>query len=177
MKNAEFLNKIKAKAEQNTQHRKDPRFKKTMAFLKGKGLLNTNLPIAGKTGMKLEIKDAIWAGLNVEPRIIEVLPTAVLHYQKSFRDFEQMPENLRVVIKALRAGEHAGPEFEGVAFEKLKVWAYTQLKDKRTKPLNEKKHLKAFKLTRTLIEKLEELVASGRYKDQTSALEAAIENL
>lgn len=177
MNNAEFLKKIKAKAELNKQRRKDPRFKRTMAFLKGKGLLNTNLPIEGKTGMKLEIRDAIWAGLNVEPRIIEVLPTAIIHFQKNFYDYDKMPENLRLVVKALRDGAEVGPEFEGVAFDKLKIWANTQLKDRRTKPVSEKKHLKTFKLTLAQIEKLERLVANGKYKDQTSALVAAIEKL
>ncbi len=177
MATVEFFKKIKEKAERNRHNRKDLRFKKAVALLKGKGLLDTNLPIHAAPQMRVEIKDVLWAGRNVEPRILEVLPAAILHYRKNFLGTEQLPEELEQVLKAIRNNASHGPAFEGVPFEKMKHWANTRLKDKRTKPTNEKKVPKYLMLHVKHLNKLEELVASGRFKDQTSAIEAAIERL
>lgn len=177
MKTDEFLKKIRAKAERNKLNRGDLRFKRTIALLKGKGLLDTNLPIAAATGMRLQLRDALWAGKHVEPRILEVLPAAIMHYRRNFLGADQMPKGLELVIKAIQANAETGPAFEGVPFEKMKHWANTQLRDGRTKPVNEQKIAKYLKLPQKHIYKLQELVAAGKYKDQTSAIEAAIERL
>jgi len=177
MKKNEFLNKIREKAERNKLNREDLRFKKAIAFLKGKGLLDTNLPIAGAPGLKLHLKDVVWAGKHVEPRILEVLPTAIIHYRKNFLGADQLPPELDEVLKAIRKDEDNGPAFEGVPFEKMKHWANTKLRDRRTKPVNEQKVPKYLKLHAKHIQKLERLVAAGTFKDQTSAIEAAIEQL
>lgn len=173
----DFLRKIKEKAERNALNRKDLRFRKAIALLKGKGLLDTNLPIRATPRMRMEIKDALWAGRNVEPRILEVLPAALLHYRKNFLGTEKLPEDLDKVLKAIRNNDANGPAFEGVPFEKMKHWANTRLKDKRTKPSKEKKVPKYLMLHVKHLNRLKELVNSGRFKDQTSAIEAAIELL
>lgn len=177
MKTNKFLKKIQAKAKRNKLNREDPRFKKTIALLKAKGLLDTNLPIAAATGMKLQFRDALWAGKNVEPRILEVLPAVIMHYRRNFLGADQMPEVLEQVIKAIQANSDTGPAFEGVPFEKMKLWANTKLRDRRTKPVNEQKVAKYLKLQMKHINKLRNLVAAGKYKNQTSAIEAAIEQL
>jgi hypothetical protein len=59
----------------------------------------------------------------------------------------------------------------------LKHWANTQLRDKRTKPVSEKKIPKYMRLKARHLNKIKELVSSGKFKDQTSAIEAAIELL
>jgi len=177
MKTNEFLKKIRAKAERNKLNREDLRFKKTIALLKGKGLLDTNLPIAAATGMKLQLRDALWAGKHVEPRILEVLPAAIMHYRRNFLGTDQMPEGLGQVIKAIQANADTGPDFEGIPFEKMKHWANIKLRDGRTKPVNEQKVAKFLKLPQKHINKIQQLVAAGKYKDQTSAIEDAIERL
>lgn len=173
----EFLKKIKAKEEKNKLKRKDLRFIKTIALLKAKGLIDTNLPIRAATGIRLQIKDAIWAGRNVEPRILEVLPAAILHYRGSFYGKDHLPRDLDMVLKAIQNNAAHGPTFEGIPFEKMKHWANAPLKDKRTKPVNERKLPKYLKLHVRHLNKLAELVKQGRFKDQTSAIEAAIEQL
>lgn len=177
MKANEFLKKIKEKEKRNKRNRKDMRFTKTISLLKAKGLLDTNLPIRAATGIKLQITDAIWAGKYVDPRILEVLPAAVLHYPRNFLGMKQLPDGLSRVLKAIRSGASRGPEFEGIPFVKMKHWANRPLKDKRTKPVNEKKVPKYLMLHVRHLNKLAELVAKGRFKDQTSAIEAAIEQL
>lgn len=177
MKTNDFLKKIKKKAERNKLNRKDIRFRKTMAFLKGKGLLDTNLPIAPAPGLRLNLRDAIWAGKHVEPRILEVLPAAMIHYRNNFLGFDRLPIDLDDVLKAIRKNKKNGPDYEGVPFEKMKHWANIELKDGRTKPVSEQKVPKYLKLPVQHIQKLERLVAAGKFKDQTSAIEAAIERL
>jgi hypothetical protein len=177
MKKNEFLKRIQKRAERNKLNRQDLRFKKTVALLRGKGLLDTNLPIRAATGIKIQLGDAIWAGRNVEPRILEVLPAAILHYKKNFLGIDQMPKELDQILKAIRNNADDGPEFEGVSFLKMKYWANTRLRDKRTKPINDQKVPKFLKLNIKHLNKIEALVAAGRFKDQTSAIEAAIEKL
>ncbi len=177
MKKTEFLKKIKAKEEQNKLNRKDARFTKAIAFLKAKGLLDTNLPIRPVTGMKMQLNDVIWAGKNVDPRIFEVLPAAILHYRRNFLGAEKLPKDLEQVLKAIRNNADLGPAFEGVPFEKMKHWANTRLKDKRTKPANEKKIPKYLMLHVKHLNKIAQLVKQGKFKNQTSAIEAAIERL
>jgi hypothetical protein len=173
----EFLKKIKEKAERNALNRRDLRFKSTIALLKGKGLLDTNLPIRAAPGLRVEIKDVLWAGRNVEPRILEVLPAAMMHYRKNFLGMEHLPEGLKKVLKAIQANAVRGPSFEGIAFERMSHWANSRLKDRRTKPANEKKVPKYLMLHVKHLNKLVRLVESGRFKDQTSAIEAAIDQL
>lgn len=173
----EFLKKIKKKAQRNAINRKDVRFRKTIALLKGKGFLDTNLPIPKAPRIRVEIKDALWAGRNVEPRILEVLPAAILHYPKNFLGTEHLPQDLENVLKAIRNNAAHGPAFAGIPFEQMKHWANFRLKDRRTKPANEKKVAKYLMINVKHLNKLMELVASGRFKNQTSAIEAAIDQL
>src|SRR5579883_2301162 len=94
MKDILFIEKFKRQARRNEVRRKDVRFTKTIALLKAKGLLHTNLPIEPETGIRLDINDALWAGKNVEPRILEVLPAAILHFRNNFAGIDKLPKEL-----------------------------------------------------------------------------------
>jgi len=167
-----ILKKIKAKARQDARNRHDRRFLDTLAFLTAKGLLKTNIPVRPLPNKRLRIEDALWAGLNVEPRILEVLPAAIMRLERHFDfDIEKHP-TLAPVIRALRAGTH-GPDFYGVLFEKAKAWLSFPLPDKRTKPLSERKVTKHFRLSPHAIEKLKEH-ASQRHMTQTEVLESLL---
>ncbi len=169
--------KIKKKAALNEAHRKDIRFIKTIAVLKGKGLLRTNLPIAATKSARLDINHAIWAGRTVEPRILEVLPAAILHFPKTFLNLANMPPDLEKVVKMIRANKEDGEDFEGIPFAKMRHWANTQLRDRRTKPVETLKQTRTFRLRQDAIDKLAKLVEAGTFPDQTSAIEAAIDKL
>jgi len=171
----EFLKKIRVKAEQNKLNRQDLRFKKTIGILKAKGLLQTNLDIPARTGLKIEVKDALWAGRNVEPRILEVLPAAIVHHRANFMGCENLPKELEGVLKAIRNDLHEGPDFEGIAYEKMKHWANVQLKDKRTKPAKELRQPKTLRFKAETIAKLHRMIAAGKAKNLTSAFEEAVD--
>jgi hypothetical protein len=57
----EFLKMIEEKAKRNALNKKDLRFRKTIALIRGIGLLDTNLPIQAAPRMRVEINDALWA--------------------------------------------------------------------------------------------------------------------
>ncbi len=77
MKKEEILKRIVAKAKVDAKMRKEPRFLKVMGFLVAKGFLDVNYPVPRLPNQRLLLEDAIWAGKNVEPRILEVLPAAL----------------------------------------------------------------------------------------------------
>lgn len=166
------LKKIKAKARQDARNRRDRRFLDTLAFLTAKGLLKTNIPVRPLPNKRLQIDDALWAGLNVEPRILEVLPAAIARLERHF-DFDPDKHTiLAPVILALRAGTQ-GPDFYGVAFEKAKHWLEFPLPDKRTKPLAERKVTKHFRLSPHAIATLKKH-ATQRRVTQTEIIESLL---
>ena len=71
-----FIKKITAIAQQDKRRRLDPRYLKVMGFLVAKGFLYINKNIHLNPNGHINVKDAIWAGGFVEPRILEVLPAA-----------------------------------------------------------------------------------------------------
>lgn len=141
-----LIKEIKRKAKQDAKNRRDRRFLDTMGFLVAKGFLRTNLEIRLMPNKRLSVGDAIWAGRNVEPRILEVLPAAVLRLGKHF-DFDPVkhPELARV-LEQLRNQKETGPEFYALPYAKIKVWANFPLRDGRMKLLGEKKITKTFRL-------------------------------
>lgn len=177
MNDRKFLEKFRRKAKRNENLRNDIRFVKAIALLKGKGLLQTTLPIKAAAGLRVHVDDALWAGKNVEPRILEVLPAAILHFPKNFVGVDKLQGDFVDILKGIKNHADKGPAYNGIPFHKMKHWANVDLKDKRTKPEKQKRQLKAFRLRRETLGKLEMLVAAGKYKDQTSALEAAIAKL
>lgn len=174
MEKNEFLKKIKTKAEQNKLNRKDKRFQKTIGVLKAKGFLQTNLDIPARTGAKIYLEDALWAGRNVEPRILEVLPAAIIHFRTNFLGLENAPPEIQNLLKAIRNNKKDGPDFEGIEYKKMKHWANIPLKDKRTKPAKELRIPKTLRLKPDTITKLHKIIAKGKAKDLTSAFEEAV---
>ena len=71
-----YIKKIKEIAQQDKGRRLDPRYLKVMGFLVAKGFLYINKKIHLNPNGHINLKDAIWAGRLVEPRILEVLPAA-----------------------------------------------------------------------------------------------------
>lgn len=154
MKNKELLAKIKKAAEKDKAKRRDVRYLRAMAFLVKKGFLRANQNFEKWYLGRLIITDAIWAGENLEPRILEVLPAAVLRLPKEFILNDKTPKELLNAIDALKNNKENGPRFYGIEYKKYKVWLDLPLKDKRTKPVVEKKIMKSFRLTPAAIEKL-----------------------
>ena len=156
MKRGDLLKKIAAKAKRDGRNRRDRRFLDTMGFLVAKGLLSANYDLPRQPNRRLLLEDVLWAGQEVEPRIMEVLPAAVLRLGAHFDfDAERHPE-LAGVLAALRTQAVEGPEFFGVPYAELKVWADFPLPDRRVKMISEKKIPRPFRLRPDVIAALKE---------------------
>jgi hypothetical protein len=94
----------------------------------------------------LDISEAINCALNYEPRILEVLPYAVLRFPASFTGTDKAPEKFNAVLRALKANADVGPDLAGIPFSIYKRWANLTLLDKRTKPVSERRVMKSVRL-------------------------------
>jgi|GEM_PF-652993 len=156
MNRDELLKKIKQKARLDARNRLDPRFRQTMGFLVAKGFLQTNFELQKLPNQRIRIEDAIWAGKNVEPRILEVLPAAVLRLEKHFDLNKEIHKELARVVTQLRDGVEAGDKFCEIPYQKLRAWVNISLRDGRTKIPGEKKIMKTFRLSPRAVEVLEQ---------------------
>lgn len=172
MNRAEFLKKIKILARQDNRNRQDPRYLHTMGFLVAKGFLYTNTKLPLRPNARLKIDDVIWAGQNIEPRILEVLPAAVLRFKAHF-DFDPKKHvELHLAFNAIK--KNLEGDFFGIKITKLKPWLNIKLKDGRTKQVADRKITKTFRFHKTILIKLQKLVEEGKFSNQTAALEAAV---
>jgi hypothetical protein len=171
--NAVLIDKIKKKADIDKKNRSDLWFLDTMGFLIAKGFLNTNLDIRLQPNKRLRIEDVIWVGQYVEPRVLEVLPAAVLRLRKHF-DFDPMRHSgLDRVIKQIQKRDKTGDSFFDIPFEKLKIWADLPLRDRRIKDLDDKKVVKNFRLRLNVIRQLQRLSQEWACSE-TEALEKVL---
>src|SRR5262249_1900769 len=137
MNRTEFLKQAKRQVALLKRNKKDPRYTRTIGFLVAKGFLHANRQIPKAPNIRINIEDAIWAGKNVEPRILEVLPAAVMRLEKHFNYNPEIHVELRAVIEKLK--ENVDGNFFGIPTEKLRPWLNIRLKDRRVKSLEEKK--------------------------------------
>jgi hypothetical protein len=154
VKKNDLLKRIKEKAEQDKKLRRDPRFLETMGFLVAKGFLKTNYEVPLLPNKRLRINDVVWAGQNVEPRILEVLPAAVLRLEKHFDLNPTRHKELFHTVTQLRRREIEGKGFCNIAYEKIRIWADLPLKDRRIKPVAEKKLVRTFRFTPAVVDQL-----------------------
>lgn len=173
MKKADLLKKIARAAKEDEKKRHDRRYLEVMGFLVAKGFLRSNQDILPAPNKRVLIDDAIWAGKNVEPRILEMLPAAVLRLPKHFDLDRAKHTELAVTIDRLKRMDADGPALWGIAYNKLKVWTDFDLRDGRTKTFGEKKVTKTFRLSPAAISKLKERAKKLRCTE-TEALEKAI---
>jgi hypothetical protein len=165
--------RIEAAAKRDARLRRDARYLGVLGFLAAKGLLTTNQDVRARARRRIQIEDAIWAGKNVEPRILEVLPAAVMRFPKNFEYTRNVPRELAGIVDLLKARREEGPDFLGIPFAKLRVWADLRLADRRTKPVAEKKIMRTFRLTPAVVCRLQEL-ARETGCTLTEALERAL---
>jgi hypothetical protein len=154
MKNQDLIKKIKQAAIRDQKKRRDPRYLRAMGFFTKKGFLRANQDFTPWQKGKLFVQDAIWAGLNLEPRILEVLPAAIARLPKEIVASDKIHKDLIDAVTSLNAGDEEGPTIFGIEFKTYKVWMQLTLIDRRTKPNFDKKLMRSFRLRRTAIERL-----------------------
>lgn len=151
----------------------DPRAKNVLGFLINKGLLLANKPMKPYFG-KINIQDALWTAENVEPRVYEVLPAAMIHFPKTFIGLKNLPKDLGAIIKDIKNRKTPEKEeWNGIKIQSMIRWANRQLNDKRTTKLSEMKKNKTFSFSLMVNEKLKGL-AKRKKISETEFLEQLI---
>ena len=134
---------------------KDPRTQRVLGFFIAKGLLiGDDIPHHGD--VKLNLNDVLWVGAHVEPRVLEVLPAAMIHFPRTFIQKAKAPSDLVEVVKAIKTRQEQGPDFRGMQFHTMSKWANRATADKRTKPLAKIKRNKTLRLSPEALLALEE---------------------
>jgi hypothetical protein len=173
MNKKELIQKIKAAARRDAKNRTDPRYLETMGFLVAKGFLTTNQEIALFPNKRIAIVDAIWAGKHAEPRILEVLPAAILRLPRHFDLDAEAHADLFETVERLRKREETGASLWGIPYDKIKVWANLPLRDGRIKDFKDKKVTKTFRLRPQILTRLKNLAKEWGCTE-TEALEKAL---
>lgn len=156
----------------STKHISAALEERVLGFFCAKGLLIAP-HITPKSSVKIRLHDALTVGLNSEPRVIAVLPAAILHFPRSFLGLDEMPEKLRCALDCIKSGAQTGPSLAGIPYTEMLKWANEPLPDKRTKPESARKITKAFRLTRSTLTQLK-LLADHEKTSQAELLERLI---
>ena len=163
-----LIEKINKLAQQDKQRRLDPRYLKVMGFLVAKGFLHTNKKIPLNPNEHINLKDAVWAGRFVEPRILEVLPAAYERFKKHFSGDADIIEKLEKIIDCIKQKNNHEIDFYGISIEKIMPWFFIRLRDGRSKSLDKRKVSKSYRFKPETVEILKSL------KEQTGQSETEI---
>jgi hypothetical protein len=110
---------------------------------------------------------------NIEPRILELFPAALLRFPKTFLHKEDIPSDLQQVLTALKQNKDHGPAYQWVAYADMKRWANFTLPDRRTKPMRSRRRTKSFRIRPEIASILSER-AKQRGVGETELLEELI---
>jgi hypothetical protein len=166
----ENINKL---AQQDKKRRLDPRYLRVLGFLVAKGFLYTNTKIPLNPNEHINLKDAIWAGRFVEPRILEVLPAAYERFKKHFSGDAATIEKLERIIDGIKRKDNHKTEFYGIAIDKIMPWFFIRLRDKRSKSIDKRKVSKTFRFKPETVNSLKSLKEQSG-QSETEILEKLI---
>ena len=152
-----LIKKINKLAQQDKKRRLDPRYLKVMGFLVAKGFLYTNKKIPLYPNDHINLKDAVWAGRFVEPRILEVLPAAYERFKNHFSGDADTIEKLEQIIDGIKQKSNHKIEFYGISIEKIMSWFFIRLRDKRSKPFDKRKVSKTYRFKPETVDILKSL--------------------
>lgn len=132
-------------------------FKEVTDFFVSRGYLYAESSARIKS---IKLSEVFSVGL-VEPRVLAVLPAALLRSTKGIILDIEIPPDLKAVLKAIKMDLKEGPDFKGISYSELRRWANLEIKDSRSKPQREKKIIKSFrfnlKTSRLLKEKAKKM--------------------
>ena len=145
---------------------------KVLGFFVGKGLLEA-VGVQARPNTKVSLKDALWVGMAIDRRVLEVLPAALIHFPKSFRHVDQIPEKLQAIVSEIKRGATSGHDYEGIEFRLMAARARQILPDRRLKPIGVRKITKCYRLRPTIVAQMK-ASASARGLTETAYLESLV---
>ena len=122
--------------------------------------------------IKLDIEDVIKVGTEIEPRVLEVLPAAMLRFPRSFLNWDKVPPKLQLVLDCIKKNKEEGPDLAGLPYKDLKRWANFQLPDKRSLPVNERRVRTNWRLKPATLAEIKRLALEQEI-DETAVIELA----
>ncbi|MCB0321950.1 MAG: hypothetical protein KDD69_00205 [Bdellovibrionales bacterium] len=128
------------------------KFERVVGFFVAKGLLVAP-QITPRPSVKLDVRDVL-AAADEEPRVMEVFPAALIHFPRTFQHQERLPEALGEIVERIRKNLPTGRDYKGISYKKMRHWATKELRDRRTKPVGEKKVMRSYRLSPAAYEKL-----------------------
>lgn len=134
----------------------DRRYIEAIGFLQSKGYLTGERALPSPT-TALDLSDVLWVAKTLEPRVLEVLPAALLHFPSAFKNSEILPKELAEIVRAIERGETAAGNYRGIRIADMARWAKLAPRDRRVKPIGERRIMKSFRLTPGAIARLKEL--------------------
>lgn len=153
----------------------DNTVRRILGFFIDKGLLiSPNMkPLFS---MRISIEDVLWVAENIEPRILEILPAAIIRFPRSFLGIDKIPNELKSIIDQIRLRRDISGTYNGIELEKMAFWADFDLPDRRTKPLRDRKIPRTFRLSSEAAGKLKNF-ADRQQVTETAILENLIQGL
>lgn len=115
-----------------------------LGFLVSKGLLFVD-EVEPNATAKLDLQQVLKVGTEIEPRVLEVLPAALLHFPRTFTNWEALPDKVKEVVAQMKSNAATGPDLAGIPYASMKRWADRQLPDKRTTPISERRVMKSLR--------------------------------
>jgi hypothetical protein len=101
MKDATALRaRARRRAAALKEARRDPRYRRVIGRFVAAGLLTTTGDVPPQRAA-ITVDDALWAG-RIEPRILELLPAAIIKRPSLFKSTRDLPNDLDAVVRALR---------------------------------------------------------------------------
>ncbi len=151
----------------------DSSTRKVLGFLVAKGFLLAP-GVKPKPTVKIDVGEALKVATEQEPRVLEVLPAAMLRFPKTFLHWEKLPEKFEAVLECLRKNLDEGPDLGGIPYKTIKSWPHYDLPDGRTVPNCEKKVKKYWKLRPAVVEEIQRR-AQERGVSESALLEELLE--
>ena len=160
--------RAKRRYAQIERARRDPRFLRVMGRFKAARLLSTNYDVPDHRE-PITIEDALWAG-EFEPRILEILPAAMIKKPSLFVLPPKLPRDLSDAIRQLRRSETPGT-FRGIPGPDVAKWL-PRVGHRGKTP----SRLKSFRFTEEDRKLLEDL-ARDRGRSETDTIRHALRAL
>lgn len=139
-------------------------YRRVVGFFVSKGLLIAP-SIKPNATVKLDLSEVLALGNEVEPRILEVLPAALVAFPKTFLRQEILPFELKEVVTAIKNGRDLGGSYLGIERSAMIEHAKNKIKDGRVKPYSERRVQKTFRITPAACEKLSQLARTQNTTD------------
>jgi len=114
----DIIKKAKARAKKYEILKRDPRTQKVLGKFKHEGWLIA--PHIRANHCRIFLKDALWVGELIEPRVLELLPAIIIKCPKTFYNTD-LPDDLNTVIRNLKKG-NLDDKFRGIPLRDCYQW-------------------------------------------------------